>query len=174
MAIWKLAVAVVFGLFAAAIAPSAEAAEVLTLRANSGQLLHAGLYPSYYLFLKGVDGATTVRTNWVDKSYKAVIEMKDGPEKGQSVVMELVPTTDASPNPEWCETEGGEKFAGSGVTCKPGSTSKDQLRFRVRVLRSDDLPKIFAPRTVAEYPNLPGRRENEILGVFEMQILLKE
>jgi hypothetical protein len=173
MAIWKLAAGAVFGLLAAAIAPSSEAAEVLTLKANAGQLLHAGLYPSYYLFLKGVDGAT-VRTSWVDKPYKAVIEMTEGPEKGQSVVMELVPTTDTSPNPEWCETEGGAQFAGSGVTCKPGSAAKDQLRFRVRVLRSDDLPKVFAPRKVAEYPNLPGRRENEVLGPFEMQILLKE
>jgi hypothetical protein len=44
----------------------------------------------------------------------------------------------------------------------------------VRVLRADDLPKVFAGRTVAEHPNLPGRRENEKLGPFDMKILLKE
>ena len=173
MTISQLRAAVILGLTAGLFALTADAAEVLTLKATSGRLVHAGLYPSYYLFLKGLDAAT-VRTNWVDKSYKALIDMKDGPEKGQSVVMELVPTTDASPNPEWCNTEGGAQFAGGGVTCKPGSTAKDQLRFRVRVLRADDLPKSLASRTVAEYPNLPGRREAEVLGPFDMLIFMQE
>jgi hypothetical protein len=173
MATTRFRAATVFGLVAALLALSADAAEILTLKTTSGRLLHAGLYPSYVVFLKGLD-APTIRTDWVDKPYRAVLDIKGGPEKGQSVVIELVPTTAASPNPEWCDTEGGEKFSGGGITCKPGSTSKDQLRFRVRVLRADDLPKAFAPRTVAEYPNLPGRREDEILGPFEMQILLQE
>ena len=151
---------------------SAHSEDVLTLKATSGRLLHAGLYPSYFVFLKGVDAAT--KTNWVDKPYKAVLDIEEGPEKGQSVVIDLVPTTQASPNPEWCDTEGGEKFSGGGVTCRPDSTSKEQLRYRVRVLRSDDLPKAFAGRKIAEYPNLPGRRENETLGPFEMKILLQE
>jgi len=146
--------------------------DVVTLKAASGRLLHAGLYPSYFVFLKGLDPAT--KTAWVDKPYKAVLEIGAGPEKGQTVVIDLVQTTPASPNPEWCDTEGGEKFSGGGVTCRPDSTAKDQLRFRVRVLRSDDLPKTFAGRTVAEYPNLPGRRENETLGPFEMKILMQE
>jgi len=149
-----------------------SADEVITLKATSGRLLHAGLYPSYFVFLKGLDPAT--KTAWIDKPHKAVLDIEDGPEKGQSVVIDLVPTTAASPNPEWCDTEGGEKFSGGGVTCRPDSTSKEQLRFRVRVLRADDLPRIFASRTVAEYPNLPGRRENETLGPFEMRILLQE
>jgi hypothetical protein len=149
-----------------------HAEEVLTSKATSGRLLHAGLYPAYFVFLKGVDQST--KTTWIDKPYKAVLDIEAGPEKGKSVVVDLVPTTDASPNPEWCDTEGGEKFSGGGVTCRPGSTAKDQLRFRVRVLRTDDLPKTFAGRTVAEYSNLPGRRENETLGPFEMKILLSE
>lgn len=168
----QMSVMAVVWLAAALSCGSACAEEVVTLKATSGRLLHGGLYPSYFVFLKGVDPGT--KTNWVDKPYKAVLDIEEGPEKGQSVVVDLVPTTEASPNPEWCDTEGGEKFAGGGVTCRPGSTSKDQLRYRVRVLRSDDLPKTFAGRTVAEYPNLPGRRENETLGPFEMKILLQE
>jgi hypothetical protein len=46
----------------------------------------------------------------------------------------------ASPNPQWCSTEGGEKFTGGGLTCVPGSAAKDQLRFRVRALYADGLP----------------------------------
>jgi len=152
--------------------PTARGEEIITLKASSGRLLHAGLYPAYFVFLKGLDPAT--KTEWVDKPYRAILDIEAGPEKGQSVVIDLVPTTQASPNPEWCDTEGGEKFSGGGVTCRPGSPAKEQLRFRVRVLRSDDLPKAFAGRTIAEYPNLPGRRENESLGPLEMRIVLRE
>lgn len=173
MPIWKALAAAALGLVAGLMAVSAHAGDVLTLKATSGQLLHGGLYPSYYVFLKGLDPAA-VHTNWVDKPYKAVLDIEAGPEKGQSVVVELVPTTAASPNPEWCQTEGGEQFAGSGVTCIAGSTAKEQLRFRVHVLRTADLPPALGPRKVAEYPNLPGRREGEILGPFEMRILLEK
>ena len=165
-------VAVAVWLAASLSSPTASAEEVTTLQATSGRLLHAGLYPSYFVFLKGLDPTTKVE--WIDKPYRAILDIEAGPEKGQSVVIDLVPTTQASPNPEWCDTEGGEKFSGGGVTCRPGSAAKEQLRFRVRVLRSDDLPKAFAGRTIAEYPNLPGRRENETLGPFEMRILLRE
>ena len=75
------------------------------------------------------------------------------------MAVELVPTTAASPNPQWCSTEGGEKFTGGGLTCVPGSAAKDQLRFRVRALYADGLPTVFSGRKVAEYPNLPGRRD---------------
>jgi len=152
---------------------TANAAEVLTLKATSGQFLLAGFYPSYFVFLKGLDPATT-KTEWVDKPYRAVLDITEGPEKGQSVVVELVPTTAASPNPQWCSTEGGDKFSGGGLTCLPGSTAKDQLRFRVRALYAGGLPAAFSGRKVAEYPNLPGRRENEVLGPFDMHILMKE
>jgi hypothetical protein len=167
----RFGIAAGFGLWAL-MCVSAHAEEILSLNATSGLLLHGGLYPSYFVFLKGLD--PTTKTNWVDKPYKAVLDIKAGPENGQSVVVELVPTTPASPNPEWCETEGGEKFSGGGVSCKPGSASKEQMRFRVRVRRAEDLPKAFAGRTIAEHPNLPGRRENETLGPFEMKILLQE
>jgi len=165
--------AAAIGLLAGLVALSADAAEILTLKATSGQFLLAGFYPSYIIFLKGLDAAT-VKTEWVDKPYRAVLDIKDGPEKGQSVAVELFLTTSASPNPQWCSTEGGEKFTGGGLTCLPGSTAKDQLRFRVRALYADGLPAAFAGRKVAEYPNLPGRRENEVLGPFDMHILMKE
>jgi hypothetical protein len=172
MKTWRLEIVVIACLAATLSCRSARADEVVTLKATSGRLLHGGLYPSYFVFLKGLD--PTAKTAWVDKPYKAVLDIEAGPEKGQSVVIDLVPTTQASPNPEWCDTEGGEKFSGGGVTCRPESTSKEQLRYRVRVLRSDDLPKTFAGRTIAEYPNLPGRRESETLGPFVMRILLQE
>jgi len=155
------------------IAFSAEAADTLTLKATSGEFLMAGFYPSYMLLIKGLDPATT-KTDWIDKPYRAVLDILDGPEKGQSVVLDLVPTSQASPNPQWCSTEGGGKFTGSGITCLPGSTAKDQLRFRVRALYANDLPPSFAGRKIAEYPNLPGRREHEVLGPFEIHILLQE
>ena len=155
------------------LAMSADAADILTLRAASGQFLLAGFYPAYVVFLKGLDPAT-IKTEWVDKPYKAVLDITEGPEKGQSVAVELVPTTAASPNPQWCSTEGGEKFTGGGLTCVPGSAAKDQLRFRVRALYADGLPAAFSGRKVAEYPNLPGRRENEVLGPFDMHILMQE
>jgi hypothetical protein len=161
------------GVLAAVMALAADGAEIMTLKASSGRFLLAGFYPSYVVFLKGLDPATT-KTEWVDKPYKAVIDIMSGPEKGQSVVVELVPTTQASPNPQWCNTEGGEKFTGGGLTCLPDSIAKDQLRFRVRALYADALPPEFAGRKVAEHPNLPGRRENEVLGPFEMNILIKE
>lgn len=164
---------VTIGLLAGLLAVPADAAEVLTLKATSGRFLLAGFYPAYIVFLKGLDPATT-KTDWVDKPYRAVLDISEGPEKGQSVALELVPTTPASPNPQWCNTEGGEKFTGGGLTCLPGSTAKDQLRFRVRALYADGLPAVFTGRKVAEYPSLPGRRENEVLGGLEMHILIGE
>jgi hypothetical protein len=110
--------------------PTGSAEEIITLKASSGRLLHAGLYPAYFVFLKGLDPAT--KSEWVDKPYRAILDIEAGPEKGQSVVIDLVPTTQASPNPEWCDTEGGEKFSGGGVTCRPGSPAKEQLRFALR------------------------------------------
>jgi hypothetical protein len=158
----------------AGLAPNAAAAaDELAFKASSGQFLMAGFYPTYILLMKGLDPAA-VKTEWIDKPYKGVIDIKDGPEKGQSVVIELIPTSQSSPNPQWCSTEGGEKFGGGGLTCLPGSTAKDQLRFRVKALYAGDLPKAYAGRTVAEYPKLPGRREHEVLGPFEVHVLLKE
>ena len=163
--------AVPIGLVVGLFAISADAADILTLHATSGQFLEAGFYPSYVVFLKGLDPAM-IKTEWVDKPHKAVLDIKAGPEQGQSVALELEPTTAASPNPQCCSTEGGEKFGGGGLTCLPGSTARDQLRFRVRALYADSLPATFSGRKVAEYPHLPGRRENEVLGPFDMLILL--
>jgi hypothetical protein len=77
------------GLLVGLLAMSADAADVLTLHATSGQFLLAGFYPSYIVFLKGLDPNAT-KTEWVDKPYKAVLDIKEGPEKGQSVALELV------------------------------------------------------------------------------------
>jgi hypothetical protein len=41
-------------------------------------------------------------------------------------------------------------------------------------LYADGLPAAFSGRKVAEYLNLPGRRENEVLGPFDMHILMQE
>jgi hypothetical protein len=59
------------------LAMSADAADILTLRAASGQFLLAGFYPAYVVFLKGLDPATT-KTEWVDKPYKAVLDITEG------------------------------------------------------------------------------------------------
>jgi hypothetical protein len=56
----------------------------------------------------------------------------------------------------------------------PGPAPKDQLRFRVEAFYADGLPAALAGRKVAEYPNLPRRRENEVLGPFDMHVLMQE
>jgi len=47
----RLGIAASFGLWAL-ICLSAHAEEILSLKATSGLLLHGGLYPSYFVFLK--------------------------------------------------------------------------------------------------------------------------
>mgnify|MGYP001158468469 FL=1 len=150
-------------------------ADVLTLNATEGRF-KVTFYPDYFLFLKGID-ASTIETAWVDKEYYAVLDMHEGPEKGQSVIVTLKKTSDRSPQPEWCKTEGGENFSGLGITCLKGAEGfTDQLRFKVTAKYADSaakLPTQLQDRVWAEYPEMPGRREFEVLGPFDMHIVLE-
>ena len=166
--------AVAAGLVAGLMAVSAVAAEIVKLDANGGRFyIQGGFYPNYVLFLKGLPEDTA--TEWADQSYKAIMDIHDGPEAGQSVLMLLKPTTEESPNPQWCKTEGGERFAGQGLTCLVGFDDyREQLRFMVDAQWADFLaeyPDEFQDRTIAEYPELPGRRELEELGNFTLHII---
>jgi len=91
--------------------------------------------------------------------------------------MTLKKSTDRSPQPEWCKTEGGKSFEGKGVTCLTGAAGfTEQLRFKTRVKFADSaavLPAELQNRTWAEYPELPGRREFEELGPFDLHIVLE-
>ena len=156
---------------------SVPAAEILTLSASEGRFkIMGGMYPRYLVFLKGLD-ASTIKTAWVDKEYYAVLDVHEGPEAGQSVIMTLKKSTDRSPQPEWCKTEGGKSFEGKGVTCLTGAAGfTEQLRFKTRVKFADSaavLPAELQNRTWAEYPELPGRREFEELGPFDLHIVLE-
>ena len=156
---------------------SVTAAEILTLSASEGRFkIMGGMYPRYLVFLKGLD-ASTIKTAWVDKEYYAVLDVHEGPEAGQSVIMTLKNSTDRSPQPEWCKTEGGKSFEGKGVTCLTGAAGfTEQLRFKTRVKFADSaavLPAELQNRTWAEYPELPGRREFEELGPFDLHIVLE-
>ena len=168
-------VAVLVALFAAFSSVPVSAAEILTLKAVEGRF-KVTFYPDYFLFLKGLD-PSTIKTKWVDKEYYAVLDMHAGPEAGKSVIVTLKTTTDRSPQPEWCKTEGGENFSGLGITCLTGAESfTDQLRFKVTAKYADSaakLPTHLQDRVWAEYPEMPGRREFEMLGPFDMHIVLE-
>lgn len=150
-------------------------AEVVTVRGEQARLYFQGLYPAYILYLKGGIPERT-RDAWVDKDYWAVLDVHGGPEEGRSVIVKLVPTTSASPQPEWCVTQGAGEFGGHGPACinTDDPKSMNQLRFKVKVQYAnvaDRLPAEFRNRTWAEYPNLPGRRESEVFGPAELHII---
>ena len=170
-------VAAVVAFLAAFATVPVTAAEILTLKATSGRFkIQGGFYPNYLVFLKGLD-ASNIETDWVDKEYYAVLDVHEGPEAGQSAIMTLKKTSDRSPQPEWCKTEGGENFKGKGITClKLAEDFTEQLRFKVKVKWPDSaaaLPAELQNRTWAEYPELPGRREFEELGPFDLHIVLE-
>ena len=172
-----LGVAAVIAFLAAFASVPVTAAEILTLKASSGRFkIQGGFYPNYLVFLKGLD-PSTVKTDWVDKEYYAVLDVYEGPEAGQSAIMTLKKSSDRSPQPEWCKTEGGEEFKGKGITCLKGAEGfTEQLRFKVKVKYADSaavLPAELQGRTWAEYPELPGRGEGEELGPFELHIVIE-
>ena len=172
-----LGVAAVIAFLAAFASVPVTAAEILTLEASSGRFkIQGGFYPNYLVFLKGLD-PSTVKTDWVDKEYYAVLDVHEGPEAGQSAIMTLKKSSDRSPQPEWCKTEGGEEFKGKGITCLKGAEGfTEQLRFKVKVKYADSaavLPAELQGRTWAEYPELPGRGEGEELGPFELHIVIE-
>lgn len=155
-------------------ASAAVSGETISIKAEKSRLYFAGLYPNYTLFMIGVP--VDLDDNWVQKEHYAVLDVKGGPEAGQSVIMKLRKTSDASPQPEWCVTEGGSDFGGHGPTCLTTDDPKsmEQLRFKVMVQyasAADALPADFKDRTWAEYPNLPGRRESEVFGPTELHVI---
>ena len=92
----------------------ANAAEITTIAAEKARFYFGGLYPAYSLFLKGIpDG---LEDGWVDRPYYAVLDVHGGPEEGQSAILILTVSSDASPQPEWCVTEGAGEFGGHGPT----------------------------------------------------------
>ena len=167
--------AVILAFLAAFSSVSVTAAEIMTLKATEGRF-KVTFYPDYFLFLKGLDGSK-IKTDWVDKEYYAVLDVHEGPEKGQSVIVTLKKSSDRSPQPEWCKTEGGEEFSGLGITCLKGAEGfTDQLRFKVTAKYADSaamLPAELQDRVWTEYPEMPGRREFEMLGPFDMHIVLE-
>jgi len=112
------------------------AADIISIKANEGRFYFAGLYPGYILYLQGGIPENT-ESAWVDKEYWAVIEVDSSSRvhAGQSVVVKLKRTSTASPQPEWCVTEGGAEFAGKGPACLNTDDPKkmNQLRFKVNV-----------------------------------------
>ena len=167
--------AVILAFLVAFASVSVTAAEIMTLKATEGRF-KVTFYPDYFLFLKGLDGSK-IKTDWVDKEYYAVLDVHEGPEKGQSVIVTLKKSSDRSPQPEWCKTEGGEEFSGLGITCLKGAEGfTDQLRFKVTAKYADSaamLPAELQDRVWTEYPEMPGRREFEVLGHFDMHIVLE-
>ncbi len=156
-------------------AAAAGAADVMTINAEKARLYFGGLYPYYSLYLKGIP--EDLEDNWVQASHYAVLDVHGGPEAGQSVVALLTPTSGASPQPEWCVTEGAGEFGGHGPVCinTDAPKSMNQLRFKIRAQYADasvDLPAEFQDRVWAEYPELPGRRESEVFGPVDLHIIL--
>jgi hypothetical protein len=154
---------------------SAAHAEILTVKGEEARLYFQGLYPAYILFLK--DGIPEDTADaWVDQPYWAVLDVHGGPEEGKSVIVRLVNTSERSPQPEWCVTEGAGEFGGHGPACINTDVPKsmNQLRFKVRVQYAnvaDQLPAEFQDRDWAEYPDLPGRRESEVFGPAALHII---
>jgi len=127
------------------------------ISAKKSMLYFAGLYPSYILYLKGGIPDNT-KDNWVDKDYWAVLEVDKSSKNhgGEAVILKLKKTSSASPQPEWCVTEGGGKFDGKGPAClntdKP--KSMNQLRFKVKVQYKDvkdNLPKDYQNLNFVQY-----------------------
>lgn len=163
------------GFLAGACAASAAQADIMSVKGEEARLYFQGLYPAYILFLKGGIPDDTA-DNWVDQEYWAVLDVHGGPEAGKSVILKLVTTSERSPQPEWCVTEGGGEFGGHGPTCinSDAPKSMNQLRFKVKVQyanAADQLPAELADRDWAEYPELPGRRESEVFGPAELHIV---
>ena len=166
------AVAAVVGFGAAGPGP-ANAGETMTITAEKARFYFGGLYPFYSLYLKGIPD--DLEAGWVETPHYAVLDVHGGPEEGQSAILILTTTSAASPQPEWCVTEGAGEFGGHGPTCinTDDPRSMNQLRFKVRAQYADaasELPAEFQDRVWAEYPELPGRRESEVFGPVDLHI----
>ena len=110
--------------------------EIITIKADEARLYFAGMFPSYIFYMQGGIPEDT-EAAWVDKEYWAVLEVDASSKNhgGVSTIFKLKKTTTASPQPEWCVTEGGEEFSGSGPAClktPADPKSMNQLRFKVK------------------------------------------
>ena len=91
----------------------ASSQEIITIKSNEPRLYFGGLFPSYIFYMQGGIPEST-ETAWVDKEYWAVLEIDKSSKvhPGESTIFKLKRTSKASPQPEWCVTEGGSEFAG--------------------------------------------------------------
>ena len=98
--------------------------EIIINSDEGGRLVQAAMYPIYVIFLKG--GDTELQgDNWVEKDYWASLDILEGEDKGKSVLFKLHPTREASIQPEWCFTAGGNKYGGKGITCLKDGVRKE-------------------------------------------------
>ena len=135
-----------------------NSAEIVTIKANEARLYFGGLFPSYIFYMQGGIPEDTASA-WVDKEYWAVLEIDESSKVhgGESTIFKLKRSSKASPQPEWCVTEGGAEFAGKGPAClKPPAAPKsmNQLRFKVKVQYSEtakNLPVEFQDKNWVQY-----------------------
>ena len=127
------------------------------IKAEKSMLYFAGLYPSYILYLQGGIPEDT-KDNWVDKDYWAVLEIDESSKNhgGEAVIFKLKKSSSYSPQPEWCVTQGGEKWDGKGPACLKTDEPKsmNQLRFKVKVQykdTKDNLPKKYQGLNFVQY-----------------------
>ncbi len=155
LSVYKFLRFVILTLFVMLYVKPSYAGEKLLLEASSGRLVQAAMYPIYVVFLKG-DKLSNQIDQWVDKEYWASLDILEGKDKGKSVLFKLHVNTDASPQPEWCQSSDGEKYVGRGITCLNDKKTKEELRFKVNIQWAEDAPGIFKDRTFSEHPNVPG------------------
>jgi hypothetical protein len=135
-----------------------NSAEVITIKSDEARLYFGGLFPSYIFYMQGNIPDNT-ETAWVDKEYWAVLEIDKSSKVhgGESTIFKLKRTSKASPQPEWCVTEGGAEFAGKGPAClktPADPKSMNQIRFKVKVQYSEtaeNLPAEFQNKNWVQY-----------------------
>ena len=142
--------------------------EIIINSDEGGRLIQAAMYPIYVIFLKGGD-TELQKDNWVDKDYWASLDILEGEDKGQSVLFKLHPTREASIQPEWCFTAGGDKYDGKGITCLKDGLRKE-LRFKANIQWAEDAPEVFKDRNFSEHPDVPGNGGQELLDKVRLVI----
>jgi len=143
MSIFKNLIIVICSFFILNIASYniANSTEIITIKANEARLYFGGLFPNYIFYMQGGIPEDTPSA-WVDKEYWAVLEIDESSKNhgGESTIFKLKRTSNASPQPEWCVTEGGAEFAGKGPAClktPDDPKSMNQLRFKVKTQYSE-------------------------------------
>ena len=144
-----------------------NSAEIITIKADEARLYFGGLFPSYIFYMQGGIPEDTASA-WVDKEYWAVLEIDESSKVhgGESTIFKLKRSSKASPQPEWCVTEGGAEFAGKGPAClktPADPKSMNQLRFKVKVQYSEtaeNLPTEFQNKNWVQYE--VGYDEDEV------------